>query len=164
MWLGTVRLLRGDPAGAPSTPSCALAAARERQDPLAIYIGLFTGAQIALAVGDHDRARRQLDEGILLSVDTGDMANLAYFLDAVGVVEAERGAGRAGSPSSTEPPGGCGRRSAPTSTATTSRTRRCWQQAIDAAREALGDDFAAAVAAGRRLDVPEVVSLATTSA
>ena len=95
--------------------------------------------QVALTVGRPRRARSQLHEGIRLSVDTGDMANLAYFLDALGVVEA-RGADRAGSPCSTEPPGDSGRPSAPTSTATTSRTRRCSRQSLDAAREALGGD------------------------
>ncbi len=87
VWLGTVELLRGNPAGAGRLVDEALAAARRRNDPLAVYIGLFTAIQVSMAVGEPDRARRQIAEGVLLSRDTGDHANLAYLLDALAVVE-----------------------------------------------------------------------------
>jgi predicted ATPase/DNA-binding SARP family transcriptional activator len=87
VWLGTVELLRGNPAGAGQLVDEALAAARRRNDPLAVYIGLFTAIQVSMAVGEPDRARRQIAEGVLLSRDTGDHANLAYLLDALAVVE-----------------------------------------------------------------------------
>lgn len=88
VWLGTVLLLRGDPDRATEEVEIGLAAARERHDPLAQYIGLFTAAQVALARGRRDTARAQLEEGVRLSLDTRDLANLAYFLDVLVVVEA----------------------------------------------------------------------------
>jgi predicted ATPase/DNA-binding SARP family transcriptional activator len=92
VWLGTVSLLRGDTARASAQVELALGAARERRDPLAVYITLFTAAQIALSTGDPATARRQIEEGIRLSIDTGDMANLAYFLESLAVVESLAGA------------------------------------------------------------------------
>lgn len=90
VWLATVMLLRGATAEARPLLERAVAAARERQDPLAHYIALFTSAQVELADGDADRARAMLDEGIQLSTETGDLANLAYFLETLGVVEAQQ--------------------------------------------------------------------------
>lgn len=58
------------------------------------YIGLFTAAQVAIALGDHEGARRQLEEGVVLSQQTRDNANLAYFLDALAVVESAAGRSR----------------------------------------------------------------------
>ncbi|MBM0127378.1 BTAD domain-containing putative transcriptional regulator [Pimelobacter simplex] len=87
VWLGTVELLRGNATGAGELVDQALAAARRRHDPLAVYIALFTAIQVSMAVGEPDRARRQIAEGVLLSRDTGDHANLAYLLDALAVVE-----------------------------------------------------------------------------
>lgn len=91
VWQATVRVLLGLPEHAVPLLHDALAAARRRDDPLAIYIALFTSAQVALVVGDTVTARGQLEEGIRLSLDTGDMANLAYFLDLLAVVEARDG-------------------------------------------------------------------------
>ena len=91
VWLGTVTLLRGSPEDALALVDIALAAARERGDRLATYIGLFTAAQAAIALGDADRARSQLEEGVRLSQETGDLANLAYVLDALAVVESSSG-------------------------------------------------------------------------
>jgi predicted ATPase/DNA-binding SARP family transcriptional activator len=91
VWLATLRVLAGVPADAEPLLDKALAAARVREDPLATYITLFTSAQVALTAGDLALARRQLSEGITLSLDTGDMANLAYFLEALAVVEAQDG-------------------------------------------------------------------------
>ncbi|WP_436700028.1 BTAD domain-containing putative transcriptional regulator [Nocardioides sp. BYT-33-1] len=87
VWLGTVELLRGDATGAGELVDQALTAARRRHDPLAVYIALFTAIQVSMAQGDPDRARRQIAEGVRLSRDTGDHANLAYLLDALAVVE-----------------------------------------------------------------------------
>ncbi|WP_416954351.1 BTAD domain-containing putative transcriptional regulator [Nocardioides sp. T5] len=89
VWLGTVRLLQGDPGKATPLLHDALTAARVREDPLAIYITLFTSVQVALTTGDLASARLQLREGISLSLDTGDMANLAYFLESLAVVESQ---------------------------------------------------------------------------
>ncbi|MBM7516057.1 BTAD domain-containing putative transcriptional regulator [Nocardioides nitrophenolicus] len=91
VWLGTVELLRGDAEGAGQLVDQAVAAARRRHDPLAVYIGLFTAIQVSMAQGEPDRARRQIAEGVLLSHATGDHANLAYLLDALAVVESLSG-------------------------------------------------------------------------
>jgi predicted ATPase/transcriptional regulator with XRE-family HTH domain len=87
IWLGTIRVLRGVPEQALPLVETALTSARARGDRLAIYIGLFTAAQAAIALGDVDAARRQLREGVSLSVETGDAANLVYVLEALAVVE-----------------------------------------------------------------------------
>lgn len=87
VWQATVVLLRGRPRESTPLLQAALEAARRRDDPLAIYIALFTSVQVAIAEGELVTARAQLEEGILLSVGTGDMANLAYFLEALAVVE-----------------------------------------------------------------------------
>jgi tetratricopeptide (TPR) repeat protein len=94
VWLGTIALLRGSPQEALVLVGTALTAARARGDRLAIYIALFTAAQAAIALGDADRARAQLEEGVRLSRETGDLANLAYVLDALAVVESSAGRGR----------------------------------------------------------------------
>jgi len=94
VWLGTAALLRGAPREALPLVETALVAARERGDRLVTYIGLFTAAQIAIALGDIDRARTQLEEGVRLSRETGDHANLAYVLDALAVVESATGQAR----------------------------------------------------------------------
>lgn len=86
-WLGTTLLLRGDRAGASEAARVGLAAADERGDRLAAYIALFTLAQAAIGDGDHTTARAHLDEGIRLSGETRDLANLAFFLEALAVVE-----------------------------------------------------------------------------
>jgi predicted ATPase/DNA-binding SARP family transcriptional activator len=91
VWQATIRLLLGFPEHAVPLLEEALAAARGRNDPLAIYIALFTSVQVAVSVGDLTTARLQLEEGLALSLDTGDMANLAYFLEALAVVESQEG-------------------------------------------------------------------------
>jgi tetratricopeptide (TPR) repeat protein len=87
VWLGTVRLLGGDPTGAVPEIERGLVLARQRGDRLAIYVALYNLSQAAIAAADYRAARRHLEEGIGLSVETQDMANLAYFLDALAVVE-----------------------------------------------------------------------------
>lgn len=93
VWLGTVELLRGDTARAAALVDDALAAGRRRHDPLAVYIALFTAIQVSVVQGDFARARTQIAEGVLLSQETGDHANLAYLLEALAVVESLDGAG-----------------------------------------------------------------------
>jgi predicted ATPase/transcriptional regulator with XRE-family HTH domain len=91
VWLGTAALLRGSPQEALALVDTALTAARARGDRLVIYIGLFTAAQAAIALGDAEWGRSQLEEGVRLSQETGDLANLAYVLDALAVVESATG-------------------------------------------------------------------------
>jgi predicted ATPase/DNA-binding SARP family transcriptional activator len=162
VWLGTVSLLRGDTAGAAAQVELALAAARERQDPLAVYITLFTAAQVALTVGDPATARRQVEEGIRLSIDTGDMANLAYFLETLAVVDSLAAEHRRVAVLR-----GAAHRLRETVGANVYGYYKpdpaLLADALDQARSHLGDDgFDDAFATGRRLAVDEVVDLALT--
>jgi predicted ATPase/DNA-binding XRE family transcriptional regulator len=91
VWLGTVLLLRQKPDEAVAAVHAGLDRARARGDRLATYIALYNLAQAAIALGDHDGARRHLEEGIRLSEQTRDLANLAYFLEALAVVDARTG-------------------------------------------------------------------------
>ena len=90
-WLGTVHMLRGDLAGARQHAELGLASARARGDRLTAYIALFNLSQVALLEGAHDVARQHLYEGIRLTQETRDLANLSYFLDALAVIESESG-------------------------------------------------------------------------
>ena len=83
-------MLSGDAAGAMPSIERGLASARARGDRLATYIALYNLSQAAVAQGDLATARRHLEEGIRLSLETGDLANLAYFLDMLAVVEGSR--------------------------------------------------------------------------
>ncbi len=87
VWLGTIRLLRSDPRGAAPEIERGLELARMRRDRLATYVALYNLAQAAISLGDHAAARAHLSEGITLSQQTHDAANLAYFLEALAVVE-----------------------------------------------------------------------------
>jgi predicted ATPase/transcriptional regulator with XRE-family HTH domain len=91
VWLGTVHLLRGDPDGAVEQIRPGLESAQRRGDRLSTYIALYGLVQAALAQGDHRTARRHLLEGIELSAQTRDLANLAYFLESLAVVEGAAG-------------------------------------------------------------------------
>jgi predicted ATPase/transcriptional regulator with XRE-family HTH domain len=91
IWLGTVALLGGDPDAAVSHMERGLASARRRGDRLSSYIALYNLSQVASAGGDTALARRHLNEGMQLSMQTRDLANLAYLLDALAVVEAADG-------------------------------------------------------------------------
>ena len=88
VWLGTVLLLRGDPPGAVAEIEQGLQLARQRGDRLSTYVALYNLSQAAIANGDHALARTHLEEGIALSDQTEDLANLAYFLETLAVVEA----------------------------------------------------------------------------
>lgn len=87
VWLGTVLLQLGDTDEALGTMRRGLALARDRGDRLGSYIALYNLAQAALAAGEAGPAREHLEEGIALSQQTGDRANLAYFVEALAVVE-----------------------------------------------------------------------------
>ncbi len=52
---------------------------------------LYNLAQVALARGDHELATRMLEEGVTLSEQIGDPANLSYFLEGLAVVAGIRG-------------------------------------------------------------------------
>ncbi|WP_164983945.1 ATP-binding protein [Cellulomonas endophytica] len=91
VWLGTVRLLAGDPDGAVRHVEPGLRAARARGDRLATYTALYNLVQAALAQGRRQDARGHLVEGIRLSEETGDPANTAYFLESLAVVEGADG-------------------------------------------------------------------------
>jgi len=91
VWLGTVRLVSGDPAGAIPYVHRGLASARARGDRLVTYVALFGLVQAELAEGRPAAAREHLVEGIRLSEETGDLANLAYFLESLAVVDGGAG-------------------------------------------------------------------------
>lgn len=86
VWLGTVLMLQSDNAAVVEIQR-GLELARGRGDRLSTYVALYNLSQAAIAAGDHVLARRYLEEGIGLSEQTQDMANLAYFLEALAVVE-----------------------------------------------------------------------------
>ncbi len=91
IWSGTVALLEGDADSAVDHIERGLASARRRGDRLTAYIALYNLSQVELGRPDHDRARGHLEEGMRLSLETGDHANLAYFLDTTAVLEAAEG-------------------------------------------------------------------------
>ncbi len=95
VWLDTILLARGDPARATMEISDGLTLARGRGDRLAIYVALYNLAQAAIVQGHSAQAWRHLVEGIELSEQNHDVANLAYFLEALALVEsAEQAADR----------------------------------------------------------------------
>src|SRR4028118_1526523 len=61
------------------------ARARELGDRLGISDALYHLAQIAQARGDHGLAARRFEEGVTLSWEMGDQANLGYFLEGLAV-------------------------------------------------------------------------------
>jgi predicted ATPase/DNA-binding XRE family transcriptional regulator len=91
IWLGTVALLGGDADEAVRLVEEGLASARRREDRLTSYIALYNLFQVEVGRGDHAAARRHLEEGTRLSLETGDQANLAYLLDAGAVLAAASG-------------------------------------------------------------------------
>ncbi|SFH08726.1 Predicted ATPase [Actinopolymorpha cephalotaxi] len=91
VWLGTVHLLRGTPAAAVSEIERGLHLARARGDRLSTYVALYNLSQAALALGNYDLARTHVVEGIALSQETRDLANLAYFIETLAVVESKEG-------------------------------------------------------------------------
>ena len=64
-----------------------LVSARRRGDRLSTYIALYNLSQVAASRGEGTVARRHLEEGLRLSMETRDLANLAHFLEVLAVVE-----------------------------------------------------------------------------
>nr|WP_255523905.1 helix-turn-helix domain-containing protein [Terrabacter sp. MAHUQ-38] len=91
VWLGTVHLLRDEPQAAVERCEQGLSLARRRGDRLTTYVALYGLVQAALALGQQEEARELLVEGIELSDETGDLANLSFFLESLAVVEGSRG-------------------------------------------------------------------------
>ncbi|WP_432522077.1 AfsR/SARP family transcriptional regulator [Kineococcus sp. SYSU DK006] len=91
VWLGTVHLRAGDADAARRQVESGLALARRDGDRLATFLALYNLAQVEAGT-DPARALRHLQEGIELSEQMGDLANLAYFLEALVVLRAS-GAG-----------------------------------------------------------------------
>ncbi|HZF58510.1 MAG TPA: hypothetical protein VEZ19_08550, partial [Rubrobacter sp.] len=58
----------------------------QRGDRLGTYNALYNLAQLAMARGDHELARHMFEEGVVLSKQMRDQANLAYFLEGLAVV------------------------------------------------------------------------------
>ena len=163
VWRATVRLLLGSPQDAVPLIEEALTAGRRRDDPLAIYIALFTSVQVALSVDDLATAREQLREGISLSVDTGDMANLAYFLEALAVVEAHEGR-----PERVVTLHGAAAKLRETVGSNVygyyQPDEQLLANALAQARDMLGTSYDDAVSKGRSLDLDAMVLLATSTA
>jgi predicted ATPase len=162
IWSGTARMAGGDPVGALPHFADGLTAARERGDRLTTCIALHNLAEAAIADGDFDLAGDHLREGARLCEETGDLANLAYYFDALAVVHAGRGdpqrvATLLGAAQSL--------RELPSARAYVyhrpDETSR--QRAAEAARAALGDDaYDDAVDAGRSMLPEEAVAYAVT--
>jgi predicted ATPase/DNA-binding XRE family transcriptional regulator len=163
VWLGTVRMAGGDPTDALSHFVEGLAAARRRGDRLTSCIALHNLAEAAIAAGDYDLAGEHLREGTRLCQQTGDLANLAYYLDALAVVHGMRGEPRRvatllGAAQSL--------RELPSSKAYVyhrpDETPR--RRAAEAARAALGHDaYDDAVDAGRAMLADDAVAYALTT-
>lgn len=91
VWLGTATFLEGDPRAAVEEVGRGLDLARDRGDRLSTYVALYNLSQAALALGDVATARGHVEEGIVLSEQTRDLANLAYFLETLAVIESRGG-------------------------------------------------------------------------
>jgi predicted ATPase/transcriptional regulator with XRE-family HTH domain len=160
VWLGTLLLLQSDPTGAVLEIKRGLELARGRGDRLSTYVALYNLSQAAIAVGDYMRAREHLEEGIELSGQTQDRANLAYFLETLAAVEAADGearrvAGLLGAATSLREKVGADVYAyyLPDESLRTA--------AEDGARRALGDDaYDEAMQAGRALELPDTVDFA----
>jgi predicted ATPase/transcriptional regulator with XRE-family HTH domain len=159
-WLGTVHMLRGEVNAAVAAMRQGLESARGRGDRLTAYVALFNLSQAAIAQGDHEVAREHLHEGIRLSRETGDLANLAYFLETLSVVEAatgspERVAVLIGAAETVREAAGAG------VYGYYKPDEALRQQSAAAARAALGnDDYDDAVDVGRSLTPRDAISYA----
>jgi tetratricopeptide (TPR) repeat protein len=86
VWAGIVLLLEDRREEAVAAFEEGLEQARQRGDRLGTYNALYNLAQLAMGRGDHGLARRMFEEGVALSEQMGDQANLAYFLEGLSVV------------------------------------------------------------------------------
>jgi tetratricopeptide (TPR) repeat protein len=89
VWLGTELLETGRRDEALDHFHLGRRLADERGDRLGAFVALWNLAR-AEAGTDDDEAHRHLREGIQLSREVGDLANLSYFLDALVVIELRR--------------------------------------------------------------------------
>jgi hypothetical protein len=87
VWLGTARHLQGDVPAARDLVQTALSMARGRHDRLGTYVALYNLAQLETSVGRTTAARDHVREGIRLSLEMSDDANLAYFADLLACIE-----------------------------------------------------------------------------
>jgi predicted ATPase/DNA-binding XRE family transcriptional regulator len=92
IWLGTIALLEGDTERAITSIERGLTSARRRHNLLTMCIAYYNLAQVAEASGSYAQARRHLKECVELSMEMRDVANLAYALDGLAVVEWRDGA------------------------------------------------------------------------
>src|SRR3712207_982321 len=65
--------------------------ARSLGDRLSTYIALYNLAQVVLSRGDYHGAVNLFEEGVALSGEVGDRANLVYCLEGLAVVAGVRG-------------------------------------------------------------------------
>ena len=86
VWAGIVLLLEDHREEAVAAFEEGLEQARQRGDRLGTYNALYNLAQLAMGRGDHGLARRMFEEGVALSEQMRDQANLAYFLEGLAVV------------------------------------------------------------------------------
>jgi tetratricopeptide (TPR) repeat protein len=160
VWLGTVLLVRSKPEEAVTSIERGLDIARSHGDRLSTYVGLYNLAQARIALGDYEQARRHVEDGILLSEEVRDLANLAYLLETLAVVEShagrpERVAELIGAAAGLREVVGAN------VYAYYLPDESLGAAAADSARRALGDDaYEDAVDAGRALDLDGVVGLA----
>lgn len=160
VWLGTVLLLRSRPDEAVVAVERGLAIARSRGDRLSTYVALYNLAQARIATGDISEARRHVEEGVVLSEETRDLANLAYLLETLAVVESrdgrpERVAALRGAAAALREVVGAD------VYAYYLPDETLGEDAERSARDALGDDaYEDAVDAGRALDLDGVIELA----
>jgi tetratricopeptide (TPR) repeat protein len=94
VWAGIVLLLEDHREEAVAAFEEGLEQARQRGDRLGTYNALYNLAQLAMGRGDHGLARRMLEEGVGLSEQMRDQANLAYFLEGLAVVSGMDGKAR----------------------------------------------------------------------
>jgi hypothetical protein len=92
VWLGTARLAQGRPRDALVEIERGLDLAQARGERFVTYVALYNLTQAALALGDVERARGCLAEGVVLAHQTEDLAHVVLYLDAAVVVAAARGA------------------------------------------------------------------------
>lgn len=94
IWLGTLLLASGHARDSVAVFEGAIEGARRRGDRLVIYVGLFNLATANLALDDEDRAESLFRSSVKLSHETRDVANLAFALDGLAIVEGRRGNAR----------------------------------------------------------------------
>ena len=164
VWLGTVTLLGGDPDRARGFIEQGLISAERRGDRLTMYIALYNLSQVAASCGDRAQARQHLVRGLRLSTETRDLANLAYLLDALAVVEAADGA-HPRVPVLLGAAQGIREVIGTTGYGYYRPDEELGRQAAEQAREALGEDaFDDALDVGRAMTVEDAVSFGLGSA